>query len=152
MSFGRYFEDFDIGDVYDHFPGKTITESDNNLFCLLTMNHHPVHLDWQFAEGTQHQKVLVVGTLVFSLIVGLTVRDVSGRAIANLEYESVVHLAPVHIGDTLHARTTVLDKQQSQSKQDRGVVQVETTASNQLGKPVLRFRRKVLVPLRNATT
>ena len=83
--FGRYFEEFEVGDIYDHVPGKTITESDNNLFCLLTMNHHPVHLDWCYASQAQHGRVLVVGTLVFSLIVGMTVRDVSGRAIANLE-------------------------------------------------------------------
>ena len=149
IPFGRTFEDFVVGDVYDHQPGKTITESDNNLFCLLTMNHHPVHLDWDYAGRAQHGRVLVVGTLVFSLVVGMTVRDVSGRAIANLEYERVEHLAPVHLGDTLHARTTVLEKRPSKSKPDRGIVRVETVAVNQSGESVLRFRRSVLVPIGN---
>jgi acyl dehydratase len=149
ISFGRSFDDFTLGDVYHHQPGKTITESDNNLFCLLTMNHHPVHLDWEYARQAQHGQVLVVGTLVFSLVVGMTVRDVSGQAIANLEYERVEHLYPVHIGDTLHASTTVLETRPSESKPDRGVVRVETVAVNQAGRPVLSFRRKVLVPRRH---
>jgi acyl dehydratase len=152
IPFGRFFEEFAIGDVYDHVPGKTITESDNNLFCLLTMNHHPVHLDWQYAGQAQHGKVLVVGTLVFSVVVGLTVRDISGRAIANLGYERIEHLAPVHLGDTLHARTAVLEKRVSETKPDRGIVRVETVAINQVGAEVLRFRRTVLVPRRDAAS
>lgn len=149
FPFGRTFEDFEVGDIYHHRPGKTVTESDNNLFCLLTMNHHPVHLDETYAAARQHGEILVVGTYVFSLVVGMTVRDVSGLAIANLEYERVAHLAPVHIGDTLHARTTVLEKTPSRSKPDRGVVRVETMASNQTGTDVLAFRRAVLVPRRD---
>ncbi len=89
-EFGRFFEEFTVGDLYKHQPGKTILESDNNLFCLLTMNHHPVHLDAEYAKSAQHGKVLVVGTFVFSLVVGLTVNDVSGRAIANLEYQEKI--------------------------------------------------------------
>jgi len=150
FAFGRTFEDFEVGDIYHHRPGKTVTESDNNLFCLLTMNHHPVHLDETYAAARQHGEILVVGTYVFSLVVGMTVRDVSGQAIANLEYERVAHLAPVHIGDTLHARTTVLEKTPSRSKPDRGVVRVETVAGNQEGTDVLMFRRAVLVPRRHA--
>jgi acyl dehydratase len=149
FAFGRTFEDFEVGDTYHHRPGKTVTESDNNLFCLLTMNHHPVHLDETYAAARQHGEILVVGTYVFSLVVGMTVRDVSGLAIANLEYERVAHLAPVHIGDTLHARTIVLEKTPSRSKPDRGVVRVETMASNQSGTDVLTFRRAVLVPRRD---
>jgi len=150
FAFGRTFEDFEVGDTYHHRPGKTVTESDNNLFCLLTMNHHPVHLDETYAAAHQHGEILVVGTYVFSLVVGMTVRDVSGQAIANLEYERVAHLAPVHIGDTLHARTNVLEKTPSRSKPDRGVVRVETVAGNQEGTDVLLFRRAVLVPRRHA--
>lgn len=145
FPFGRYFEDFAPGDEYEHQPGKTITESDNNLFSLLTMNHHPVHLDVYYASQQQHGQVLVVGTLVFSLVVGLTVRDISGRAIANLEYEEVNHRGPVFIGDTVYARTRVLETRRSRSKPDRGIVRVETTAVNQRGEVVLEFRRKVLV-------
>jgi len=146
LPFGRYFEDFKIGDCYRHWPGKTITDSDNNLFSLLTMNHHPVHLDTMYASEAQHGKVLVVGTLVFSLAVGLTVRDISGRAIANLGYDEIKHLAPVFIGDTIYAESSVLEINPSRSKPDRGTVDVITTAYNQDNKPVLSFTRTVLVP------
>src|SRR6266542_4456277 len=131
LAFGRYLEEFQEGDVYRHWPGKTITESDNNLFSLLTMNHHPLHLDANFAAGSQHGQRLVVGTLVFSLVVGLTVRDVSGHAISNLGYEDVVHLKPVFIGDTVYATSRILAVIPSESKSDRGVVSVETVAENQ---------------------
>jgi acyl dehydratase len=147
--FGRYLEDFKIGDVYEHSSKKTITESDNNLFTLLTMNHHPIHIDSEYASSAQHGKILVVGTYVFSLVVGLTVADVSGRAIANLGYESIQHIAPSFIGDTLAARTEVLNVVESKSKRDRGVVYVETTAYNQLNELVISFRRNVLIPKRS---
>ena len=146
--FGRYLEEFREGDVYRHWPGKTITESDNNLFSLLTMNHHPLHLDANFAAESQHGQRLVVGTLVFSLVVGLTVRDISGRAIANLAYEEVAHLGPVFLGDTVYAISQVLEVRPSESKPDRGIVTVETFGENQRGERILRFRRKVLVPRR----
>ncbi|SFT62911.1 L-erythro-3-methylmalyl-CoA dehydratase [Lishizhenia tianjinensis] len=141
---GNYFEDFVVGEVIQHSQTKTIFESDNNLFSLLTMNHHPVHLNSDYAEQKQHGKILVVGTLVFSVAVGITVMDISGKAVANLEYESVQHLNPVHINDTLYVRTKVLDKWET-SKGDRGVVYVETFAKNQHGVDVLSFRRKVLI-------
>ena len=147
-AFGRYLEDFEVGDVYDHWPGKTITESDNNLFCLLTMNRHPLHSDTEFARASQYGKILVVGTYVFALVVGMTVPDVSGRAIANLAYHEVVHSSPVFIGDTIRARTTVLDKRPSKTKHDRGVVKVETCAFNQHDQIVLKLTRSALVPRR----
>lgn len=149
FPFGRYLEDFTIGDIYQHWPGKTITESDNNLFSLLTMNHHPVHIDSDYALNTEFQKILVVGTLIFSLAVGLTVRDVSGKAIANLEYEKISHIAPVFIGDTIYAISEVLDVTSSRSKPDRGVVYIETKVINQNKIEVLSFRRKVLIPKQN---
>lgn len=148
LQFGRYFEDFEQGDVYVHWPGKTITESDNNLFCLLTMNHHPVHLDMEYARAAQHGKILVVGPLVFSLVVGMTVRDVSGKAIANLAYHEVKHQNPVFIGDTIYAETTVLSVRPSRSKPDRGIVRVESRAYNQNRQLVLTFQRSVLIPQR----
>ena len=146
-GFGRYFEEFEIGAVMEHEPGKTITESDNNLFCLLTMNHHPVHLDWNYAASQQYGKVLVVGTLVFSVAVGLTVRDISGKAIANLAYHEANHTAPVFIGDTIYARTEVLGKRVSRSNPDRGIVKVKTEVFNQNDEVVLTFSRSVLIPL-----
>jgi len=147
-GFGRDYEDFQVGDEYRHWPGKTISESDNNLFSLLTMNHHPVHLDAHYAASQHHGRILVVGTLVLSLVVGLTVRDVSGRAIANLSYEAVRHLAPVFVGDTVYARTTVLTARASRSAEDRGIVTVRTVASNQDETDVLEFQRTLLVPRR----
>ncbi len=149
FEFGRCFEDFTIDETLYHWPGKTITESDNNLFSLLTMNHHPVHIDENYAKKTQHEKILVVGTLVFSLVVGQSVRDISGMAIANLLYENIVHLAPVFIGDTIYSKTEVIDKRYSKSKKDRGIVYVETTAWNQSETEVLKFRRKILIPRKN---
>ena len=146
MPFGRVFEAFIVGDRYRHEPGRTITESDNLLFSMLTMNHHPLHIDAEYAARTQHGQRVVVGTLVFSLAVGLSVPDVSGKAVANLEYEEVKHLAPVFIGDTIYAETTVLETRESESKPDRGIVRVETRAYNQDGVGVLSFRRRVLVP------
>ena len=145
-TFGRYLEDFNVGDVYNHWPGKTITESDNNLFCLLTMNHHPVHLDMEYAKGQPHGKILVVGTYVLSLVVGMSVADVSGKAIANLDYEKITHDGPVFIDDTIYAETEILEKRESKSKPDRGIVYVETRAYNQDGKKVLTLRRHVLIP------
>ena len=146
---GLYYEEFEIGSTIHHSLSKTIFESDNNLFSLLTMNHHPVHLNADYASKNQHGKIMVVGTLVFSLTVGMTVPDISGKAIANLDYESIKHLNPVFIGDTLYARTTILDKRESKSKNDRGIIYVETIASNQNGVDVLSFRRHVLIKKAN---
>jgi len=142
---GSYYEEFIIGEEIQHELSKTIFESDNNLFSLLTMNHHPVHTNLDYAEKNQHGKILVVGTLVFSLAVGITVPDISGKAIANLGYEDVKHLNPVFIGDTIYAKTKVIDKVESKQKPDRGIVHVETIAYNQHGENVLSFRRKVLI-------
>ena len=147
-NIGNFFEDFKVGDVIQHNLSKTIFESDNNLFCLLTMNYHPVHTNKDYASCQQHGKILVVGTLVFSLVVGFTVPDISGKAIANLDYEKIEHLAPSFVGDTLYARTEVLDVRPSHSKPDRGIVYVETTGYNQDGKDVIRFRRHVLIKRR----
>lgn len=148
-NIGNYFEDFKPGDIIHHSLSKTIFESDNNYFCLLTMNYHPVHTNADYAAKQQHGKILVVGTLVFSLVVGFTVLDISGKAIANLDYEKIQHLAPSFVGDTLYARTEVLDARPSKSKPDRGIVYVETTGYNQDGKDVIRFRRHVLIKRRS---
>ncbi len=145
IPFGRFFEEFEAGDIYKHSITKTITESDNNLFSLLTMNHHPVHLDAHYAKDQHHGKVLVVGTLVFSLVVGITVADVSGKAVANLDYETINHSGPVFIGDTIRAETEVLDTRRSKSNPTQGVVYVETKAFNQKDEEILNFRRHVLV-------
>jgi len=144
--FGRYFEDFEVGDVYRHWPGKTITEADDHLFCMITMNHHPLHTNAWFAEHeTVQGRNVVVGNLVYSLVLGMSVPDVSGSCIANLEVESLTHKRPTFHGDTIYAETRVLDKRESGSRPDRGVVTVETKGFNQRGEEVCYFRRKVMV-------
>jgi acyl dehydratase len=149
--FGRCYEDFEPGDIYRHWPGKTITEYDDHLFCMITMNHHPLHTNEWFAEGeTVHKRNVVVGNLVYSLALGMSVPDVSGAAIANLEVESLIHRYPTFHGDTIYAETRVLDKVESKSKNDRGIVTVETKAFNQRGEEVCYFRRKVMVWKREA--
>lgn len=146
---GLYYEDFEVGAEIQHALSKTIFESDNNFFSLMTMNHHPVHTNANYAAQNQHGKILVVGTLVFSLAVGMTVPDISGKAIANLGYEDIKHLAPMFIGDTLYVKTKILDKRESKTKMDRGIVYVETIGYNQNGIDVISFRRKVLVKKHN---
>ena len=144
--FGRYLEDFVVGDVYRHWPGKTITEADDHLFCMITMNHHPLHTNQWFAQNeTVHGKNVVVGNLVYSLVLGMSVPDVSGAAIANLEVESLRHQKPTFHGDTIYAATKVLETRASSSKSDRGIVTVETRAFNQREEEVCYFKRKVLV-------
>ncbi len=151
MQYGRYLEEFEVGAVYRHWPGKTITEADDHLFCALTLNHHPLHTDAHYAaERTQFGRNVVVGNLVYSLALGMSVADVSGKAIANLEVESLRHAAPTFHGDTIYAESRVLAVRPSQSKPDRGVVTVETRALNQRGEEVCIFRRHVLVPRRTA--
>lgn len=146
---GLYYEDFVEGEEIVHALSKTIFESDNNFFSLLTMNHHPVHTNLDYAQKNQHGKILVVGTLVFSIVVGMTVPDISGKAIANLGYEEVKHLAPVFINDTLYAKTKILSKRESKNKTDRGIVYVETIGYNQNGQDVISFKRNVLVKKKN---
>jgi itaconate CoA-transferase len=147
MQFGRTYEEFEVGAVYKHWPGKTVTEYDDHLFCLLTMNHHPLHMDSNYAENTtDFGKNVVVGNYIYSLLLGMSVPDVSGKAIANLEIESLRHVAPTFHGDTIYGETTVLDKTPSKSKNDRGIVYVETKGYKQDGTLVCVFRRKVMVP------
>ena len=146
---GLYFEEFEEGAIIKHALSKTIFESDNNFFSLLTMNHHPVHTNVDYASHNQHGQPLVVGTLVFSLVVGMTVPDISGKAIANLGYEDIKHLAPTFIGDTIYARTRIISKRESKSKPDRGIIYVETIGYNQRGEDVISFRRNVLVKKRD---
>ncbi|MEE9181540.1 MAG: MaoC family dehydratase [candidate division NC10 bacterium] len=147
---GPYFEDLEKGRTYKHFPGRTITEADDMWFSCLTLTTNPLHIDAHYAAQTQHGQRLVNGLLVFSVAVGMSVRDISLRAVANLEYEAVKHLAPTFHGDTLYAESMILDTWESKGKPDRGVVYVETRAINQRGETVLMFRRKVLLYKRGA--
>jgi len=152
MPYGRFFEEFTVGEIIKHWPGRTITEADCTWFALLTMNQHPLHSDAHYAEHfTQHRQRVVMGPLVFSIGIGMTVADVSGRAIANLEIEKIVHEQPTFIGDTLYAESTVLALRESKQG-DRGTVSVETRVSNQRGERVMTFRRTALVPKKNHAT
>lgn len=144
----NYFEDFSPGQTFKHWPGRTITDFDNTWFTLMTLNSNPLHFDAAFAAKSQHGKCLVNGLLVIALVTGMSVKDISENAIANLEYESIRHTAPTFNGDTLYAETTVLEVTPSKTKSDRGVVYVETHGLNQNGERVLVLRRKVLVPRR----
>ena len=147
-QFGRYLDDFKEGDVYKHWPGKTITAAEEHLFSLMTMNHHPLHLDENYCKTQHHKKILVCGPYVISLVVGMTVSEISGKAIANLDYEKITHDGPVFIGDTIYAETEILSVRESKSKPDRGVIYVETRAYNQNSEKVLTLRRHVLIPKR----
>src|SRR3954462_7332220 len=147
-AYGRYLEEFEVGAVYKHWPAKTITEADDHLFCLLTMNHHPLHLNDVYAANSQQGRNVVVGPLVYSYALGMSVSDVSGKAIANLAPEELKHPAPVFHGDTRFVESEVLEVTPSRSKLDRGVVKVRTDVFNQDGTLVATFRRAVLVPRR----
>jgi acyl dehydratase len=147
---GNYFEDFSPGQTFKHWPGRTITDFDNTWFTLMTLNSNPLHFDAAFAAKSQHGKCLVNGLLVIALVTGMSVKDISENAIANLEYESIRHTAPTFNGDTLYAETTVLEVTPSKTKSDRGVVYVETRGLNQNGEQVLHLRRRVLIPRRPA--
>jgi acyl dehydratase len=147
--YGRYLEDFEVGDVYKHWPAKTITESDDHLFCLITMNHHPLHINDVYASQSQQGRNVVVGPLVYSIMLGMSVADVSGKAIANLATEELSHPAPVFHGDTLFVESEVLEVRPSKTKLDRGIVKVKTDAYKQDGTLVATFKRAVLVPRRD---
>jgi len=151
-AYGRYLEEFEVGATYKHWPAKTVTESDDHLFCLITMNHHPLHLNDVYAAGSQQGRNVVVGPLVYSLALGMSVSDISGKAIANLATEELSHPNPVFHGDTLFCETEVLEVKPSRTKLDRGVVKVHTRVLNQDGVLVAEFKRLVLVPRKNPGT
>lgn len=148
MQMGRFFEDFNVGELIEHWPGRTIRDFDDTWFTLMTMNTNPLHFDDHFASQSQHGQCLVNGVLVFALTVGMSVRDISQNAIANLEYEWVKHHAPTFHGDTLYAQSVILEKTESRSKPDRGVIYAETRALNQRKDLVLTLRRRVLIAKR----
>jgi len=138
MSYGRYFEELEIGQAFRHWPGRTITEFDDTLFSLMSMNQHPVHIDEHYAAGTQHGQRLVVGPLVVSLVIGMSQADIGGRALRTLEYSDIRHLAPVFHGDTIYAESTIIDK-------NPGVVTVESRGVNQRGEVILSLLHKIQV-------
>ena len=145
-SYGRYLEDFNIGDIYEHRPGRTLTESDNTWFTLLTMNQHPLHFDMEYASKSEFGKLLVNSCLTLSIVAGMSVSDISQKTIANLGWDKIKLTAPVYVGDTLYAESEVLSKRESKSRPTQGIVSVRTTGFNQDGKEVISYERTMLIP------
>lgn len=149
--YGRYFDDFEIGDTYKHWPGKTITESEDHLYSLLTMAGSPLHIDSNYASTEMSKgKNLVIGTYIYALLTGMSVTDISGKAVASLGVKELNHIAPVFHGDTLYATTEILEKRVSQSNPKNGILTVRTTGRNQDAKEVCSFIRCVLLPIKGA--
>jgi acyl dehydratase len=147
-SYGRYLEDFKVGDVYEHRPGRTITESDNTWFTLVTMNQHPLHFDAAYAAKGEFKKPLVNSLLTLSIVAGMSVSDVSQKAIANLGWDKIKLTAPVFVGDTLYAESEVLDVRESKSRPTQGIVTVKTTGKTSEGVVFMTYERSVLIPKR----
>ncbi len=144
-TYGLYYEDFEIGDVFEHRPGRTITETDNIWGCLLTMNPQQLHFDSAYAAKTEWKKCLVDSTITFSILTGMSVHSVSGKVVANLGWDKVRATHPVFAGDTLYAESKILAKRESKSRPTQGVVTVHTRGLNQDGKQVMEFERTMLV-------
>ena len=147
-SFGRYFEDFMVGDVYEHRPGRTLSETDNVWFTLLTMNTHPLHFDNAYAAKSEFKQPLVNSCLTLSVVVGMSVSDISQKAVGNLGWNDIKLTAPVFVGDTLYAESSVLAKRESASRPTQGIVTVRTVGKKADGTEVISFERTVLVPKR----
>ena len=147
-STGRYFEDFEVGDVYEHRPGRTISEADNTWFTLLTMNQHPLHFDREYGARSEFGQVLVNSCLTLSLVTGMSVSDVSQKTIANLGWNDVKLTGPVFVGDTIYAESEVLSIRESRSRPHQGIVTIRTRGIKQDGSEVISFERSMLIPKR----
>src|ERR1700689_1274021 len=142
---GLYFEDFEIGDIFEHRPGRTVLDVDNTWFTLLTLNIQQVHFDAAYAAKTEWKKMLVDSTLTLALLTGMSVRTVSAKVVANLGWDKVKATHPVFAGDTLYAESTVLAKRDSKSRPTQGIVTVSTRGVNQDGIEVMSFERAMLI-------
>jgi len=147
-SYGRYFEDFNEGDVYEHRPGRTISEADNTWFTLLTMNQHPLHFDAAYAGKSEFGRPLVNSCLTLSIVAGMSVSDVSQKAIGNLGWNDIRLIAPVFVGDTIYAESEVRSKRESAKRPTQGIVTVKTTGKKADGTVFMTYERSVLVPKR----
>lgn len=145
---GRFYEDFTVGDLYEHRPGRTITEADNVWFTLLTMNTHPLHFDKAYAAKTEFKQPVVNSCLTLSIVVGMSVSDVSQQAVGNLGWNDIKLTAPVFVGDTIYAASEVLAKRESASRSTQGIVTVRTVGVKADGTEFMSFERMVLVPKR----
>ncbi len=142
---GKYFEDLEVGAHYRHALGRTITEADNTLFCAITLNSQPLHLNADFAAQSPFGQRIVNGLLTLGLVVGLSVGELTeGTIVANLGYDKVVHPNPVFLGDTIYAETDVVDKRASSTRPDRGIVRLKQTGRKPDGTLVVEFERTVM--------
>jgi acyl dehydratase len=148
IEHGHYFEDFEVGHLYKHHWGRTISEGDNSFFSSVTMNANPIYFNSEYAKSLGYKGVVVNHLLVMNVVFGLSVEDLSERAIAHLGYEGMKYLATVYPGDTLTSESRVVSKRDS-SRPDRGVVKFRTTGYNQRGEKVLEYERPVLIRKRN---
>ncbi len=142
---GRYFEDFEVGDVYEHPYGRTITDADNIWFSTLTLNNNPLHIDYAFMRQTEFGRPLVNSTFTLALVTGLSVEDISENAVANLGWDKVRLPHPLFVGDTVYAESEVLDKRESRSRPNAGIVHFRTRGYNEDGTVVIEFERTVLI-------
>lgn len=147
-TFGRYYEDFEVGHIYEHRPNRTITQQDNIWFTLLTMNTHPLHFDEEFGKHSEFGRCIVASPLTLAILVGMSVSDVSQKAIANLGWKEIRLRAPVFAGDTLTGETEVTGKRESKSRPEAGIVAVRTRGYNQHKVLVCEFDRSMLIPKR----
>lgn len=147
-SVGRYYEDFEIGHVYEHRPGRTLTETDNTWFTLLTMNQHPLHFDAEYGAKSEFGKMLMNSTLTLAVVTGMSVADISQKTVANLGWDKVRLSGPVFAGDTIYAESEVLDKRESKSRPGNGIVTVRTRGLKQDGGEFMSFERSMLIPKR----
>ena len=145
---GRHFEDFEVGHVYEHRPGRTISEADNTWFTLLTMNTHPLHFDFEYSKHSEFGKPLVNSAFTLAVVAGMSVSDTSQKAIANLGWTDIKLTAPVFIGDTIYAESEVLAKRESKSRPTQGVVSIRTIAKKQCGTVFMSYERTMLMPKR----
>ena len=142
---GRFFEDFEVGDIYEHPLGRTVTTTDNAWFTLLTQNTAAIHFDRHYAEQTEFGRPLVDSTFTLALVTGQSVTDVSQNVFANLGWDEVRLAAPVFEGDTIYSQSEVLEKRESRSRENVGIVTVKTTGYNQQGTVVITFKRTIMV-------
>ncbi|MGI9356881.1 MAG: MaoC family dehydratase [Rhizobiaceae bacterium] len=145
---GRYFEDFEVGDVYEHRPGRTILEADNTWFTLLTMNQHPLHFDFEYAAKSEFGKPVVNSCLTLSIVAGMSVADLSQKAIANLGWDKIRLVAPVYVRDTIYAESEVLSKRESGSRPTQGIVTAKTIGKKADGTQFMSYERTILIPKR----
>ena len=147
-SYGRYLEDFSVGDIYEHRPGRTISESDNTWFTLITMNQHPLHFDASYAAKSEWKKPLVNSALTLSMVAGMSVSDISQKAIANLGWDKIRLTGPVFVGDTIYAESKVLEVRDSKSRSTQGIITVKTTGMTSDNNVFMTYERTVLIPKR----